>query len=277
MSVTTPQRVLDGKYRLEDRLGEGANGVVYRALHLGLKKSFAVKLLQEGSLDPGSLARFRREAEALGQLRHPHVVEVTDFGIDTAAGDVPYLVMELLDGQTLADLCRARGPLPVEQALPLLASIAEAIDAAHAGGVLHRDLKPGNVLLCPGADGAWLVKVLDFGLAEIVGMGCEPPGEESPADGRLTATGALLGTPLYAAPELIRQEAASRASDVYAFGVIAYELLAGHPPFRGSTRDVLDGHLEGAPPAPAPLGEPLPREVWEALQEPLRKDPTARP
>ena len=114
---STPEIVLDGKYRLDACLGEGATGVVYRALHLGLKKSFAVKLLKTGSLDPFSLARFRREAEALGQLRHPHVVEVTDFGID-AAGGAPYLVMELLEGVTLADFCREQGPLPLERRCP---------------------------------------------------------------------------------------------------------------------------------------------------------------
>lgn len=271
MSTSEPKIVLDGKYRLEAWLGAGATGEVYRALHLGLKKTFAVKLLKEGSRDPVSLARFRREAETLGRLKHPHVVEVTDFGIDVAAGGIPYLVMELLDGSTLAEVCRASGPLPPERALPLLAAIAEAIDAAHACGVLHRDLKPGNVLLCPAPDGVPRVKVLDFGLAEIAERGLASPGGELPAEGHLTGTGALLGTPLYVAPELIRQQAASPASDVYALGVIAYELLAGHPPFRGSTREVLTGHLEATPPAL------LPEEVWEAVREPLRKDPAERP
>jgi CHASE2 domain-containing sensor protein len=269
---STREIVLDGKYRLEERLGEGAIGVVYRAVHLGLKKTFAVKLLKTGT--PDSLARFRREAEALGQLRHPHVVDVTD-GIDAAAGGIPYLVMELLDGIPLADFCREQGPVPLERALPLLDAIAAAVDAAHAQGVLHRDLKPGNILLCPAAEGEPFVKVLDFGLAEISGT---HPEEDLQLDGevdsedRLTATGSLVGTPLYVAPELIRQQAASRASDLYSFGVIAYELLTGHPPFQGSMMEVLAGHLDAEPPVPA-----LPGEVWQALQEPLRKDPAQRP
>ena len=183
--------------------------------------------------------------------------------------------MELLDGSTLADVCRAQGSLPLERALPLLDAMAAAVDAAHARGILHRDLKPGNVLLCPAPDGGTVVKVVDFGLAEIAGasfdedLRAEGEGE---AEGRLTATGSLLGTPLYVAPEVIRQQAASRASDLYSFGVIAYELLAGHPPFQGSTVEVLAGHLDAEPPVPA-----LPEEVWEALREPLRKDPAGRP
>lgn len=280
-----PQIVLDGKYRLDEPLGEGATGVVYRALHLGLKKSFAVKLLKTGSPDPLSLARFRREAEALGQLRHPHVVAVTDFGIDVAAGEIPYLVMELLEGITLADFCREHGPLPLSRALPLLEAIAAAVDAAHAQGVLHRDLKPGNILLCPTAEGEPLVKVLDFGLAEISGPRparrgtLTQSGEDLRSGGELasgaclTATGALVGTPLYVAPELIRQQAASRASDLYSFGVIAYEILAGHPPFQGSMVEVLTGHLNEEPPAPTRL----PKAVWEVLQECLRKKAALRP
>src|SRR3954471_20696713 len=147
ISTPRPSSVLDGKYRLDERLGEGTVGLVYRATHLGLKKVFAVKLLKPGpALDPFSVSRFRWEAEALGRLRHPHVVEVTDFGVDPGTGS-PYLVMELLEGAPLAELCR-QGPLPLARALPIPDAIAAAVDAAHAQGILHRDLKPGNVLLC---------------------------------------------------------------------------------------------------------------------------------
>src|SRR5436309_9956477 len=125
-SIAGLSTVLDGKYRLDDRLGEGAAGVVYRATHLGLKKVFALKLLKPGpALDPFSVARFQREAEALGRLQHPHIVGVTDSGIDPGTG-APYLVMELLDGVPLAELCRTAGPLPPERALPILDAIAEA-------------------------------------------------------------------------------------------------------------------------------------------------------
>ena len=267
--------VLDGKYRLDGRLGEGAVGIVYHATHLGLQKVFALKLLKPGpALDPLSVSRFQREAEALGRLRHPHIVDVTDFGIDPGTG-APYLVMELLEGAPLSELCRTAGPLPLDRALPILAAIAAAVDAAHERGILHRDLKPGNVLLCGGDEE---VKVLDFGLAEIsaspslAAAGGKPEDLARTADGRLTATDDLLGTPLYVAPEVIRGGRAGRASDIYSFGVIAYEMLAGRPPFEGPTRDVLAGHLEREPPPGA-----LPTGVWNALRDSLAKDPALRP
>ncbi|MES1240369.1 MAG: protein kinase [Acidobacteriota bacterium] len=237
--------LVGGKYRLEERLGEGALGVVYRAVHLGLEKPFAVKLLKTaGAPASALLARFRTESVALGRLRHPHIVTVTDSGIEEGA---PYLVMEILDGVPLS------GPLPVDRALPILEEIAEAVDAAHAAGILHCDLKPGNVLLC--ADGA---KVLDFGLAELLNA---PESDER-----------MLGTPLYAAPELVRGEKAGPASDVYSFGVLAYEILGGRPPFEGTVAEVLRGHLECEPSPPD-----LPEEVWLALREALEKDPARRP
>jgi len=270
--VPLPQpepRLLGGRYLLEERLGEGGLGVVWRARHLGLQRDVALKLLRAAPHDPEALARFQREAEALGRLRHPHVVEVTDFGVDADTG-VPYLVMELLAGQTLADLLREEGALPAARALPLLEALAEAVDAAHAQGILHRDLKPGNVAMAG-------VKVLDFGLAEIAAPAREaapgePAGTQAAGDARLTATGALLGTPLYAAPEVIRSGTSCRASDIYSLGVIAYEMLTGRPPFTGSTTEVLAGHLQHEPPVPG-----LAAPVWESLREALDKEPARRP
>ncbi|HKI05855.1 MAG TPA: protein kinase [Thermoanaerobaculia bacterium] len=266
--LSSSSGTLGGKYRLEETLGEGTLGVVHRAVHLGLEKCFAVKILKTGGApSPDALGRFRREALALGRLQHPHIVQVTDSGIDEEEG-VPYLVMELLEGMALSDLCRQRGPLPLVEALPLLEEIASAVDAAHGAGVLHRDLKPGNVLVRPDPP---RVKVLDFGLAELLtgSDGTGRGGESPPEAGE---TGALHGTPLYAAPELIRHGEASPASDVYSFGVLAYELLGGKPPFQGTVAQVLAGHLESEPP---PLA--LEPEIWQALREALRKDPTLRP
>ncbi|HEX4963491.1 MAG TPA: protein kinase [Thermoanaerobaculia bacterium] len=271
-----PSRILDGKYRLDARLGEGSAGVVYRATHLGLKKVFALKLLKPGpALDPFSVSRFQQEAEALGRLRHPHIVDVTDFGIDPGVG-APYLVMEMLDGVPLAELCAETGPLSLRCALPILDGIAQAVDAAHEQGILHRDLKPANVLLCRTERGDLAVKVLDFGLADVSALPALGAAEkETPSSviaPEAAGTEGLLGTPLYVAPEVIRGARACRASDLYSFGVIAYEMLAGKPPFQGPTRDVLAGHVRGTPPAGA-LSPP----VWKAVRAALAKDPERRP
>ena len=271
-SIPTPApgSVIDGRYRLDGPLGEGAVGTVHRATHLRLHRAFALKLLKPAiALDPFSRARFRREAEALGRLRHPNIVSVTDSGTDPETG-APYLVMELLEGLPLSKILEREGALPFERTLPILEAIAAALDAAHGQGILHRDLKPGNVLLC-GEE----VKVLDFGLAEIAGTASQNVidrrGDRGEAS--LTATDDLLGTPLYIAPELIGNARAGRASDLYSFAVIAYELLAGRPPFQGSTAEVLVGHLEREPPRPTVLSS----EIWEALRPALAKDPALRP
>ncbi|MBN2431206.1 MAG: protein kinase [Acidobacteria bacterium] len=160
--------VMDGRYDLERRLGSGAMGAVYRARHRDLKKAFALKLIHHAAhANPQYQIRFRREAEALGKLEHTNIVRVTDYGVDPRSGGIPYLVTEYLEGQTLQQTIRDRQRLPTREALPLLDGIARAIDHAHRQGILHRDLKPGNVFLC-GDPAAPSVKILDFGLARFV-------------------------------------------------------------------------------------------------------------
>ena len=160
--------LVDRKYRLERRLSEGGMGVVYLARHVELQRGFAVKLIRASEAwDDTRFARFRLEAEALGRLEHPGIVDVTDFGVDPRGVGLPYLVMERLEGRSLDEHCRARGPLGADEALPILGEIAAAMDFAHRRGVLHRDLKPANVFLALAPTGGRVVKLLDFGLARL--------------------------------------------------------------------------------------------------------------
>ena len=178
-SATQPSlvgsRVLDGKLALERRLGEGGMGAVYRARHLALGRLFAVKLIRRTKpQDAGYVARFRAEAATLGRLKHPGIVDVSDFGFDARDGGVPYLVMELLEGISLEEHCGAVGPMPLETAVPILEEIADAVDFAHRAGVVHRDLKPSNVLVVS-SPGGIRAKLLDFGLARLYSPTAQNP------------------------------------------------------------------------------------------------------
>jgi serine/threonine-protein kinase len=280
--------VVGDRYVLERRLGSGGMGVVYAARHLGLQKRFALKLLlPPATRDASSAERFRREAEALGALAHPGIVTVTDFGVDARDGGTPYLVMELLAGVTLhARLAEAPEPMAAAAALDLLAGIAAALDHAHARGVLHRDLKPANVVLVREGGGAEVPRLLDFGLAHLTHparrevAAALAAAADSPAAGdaaRLTGAGALLGTVAFMAPELLAGGAATTASDVYAFGVLAYEVLAGVRPFEGEPWEVMRAHRESAPPPASSQRAGLPPELDAALAAALAKDPRQRP
>jgi serine/threonine protein kinase len=179
--------LIDGKYRLERRLGAGGMGSVYKASHIELRKAFAVKLMKTSFLsDPAMLGRFRVEAMALGKLRHPHIVQVTDYGIDPRTDGLPYLVMEFLEGMSLSRAIKKRGSFSPDEALPILRSIAAALDHAHESGILHRDLNPNNVFLVED-HGTVQVKILDFGLAKIAG--------ENPVPGRERAASDRTGAP----------------------------------------------------------------------------------
>ena len=164
LDVDTGPLLLDGKYLIEGSLGQGGMGFVYRARHIELKRLFALKLLQPHKAQrPEYLARFHLEAEALGRLNHPNIVQVTDFGVDSRWG--PYLVMECIEGSSLSESIRDKGMLPLHEALPILGSIARALDYAHDSGILHRDLKPSNVLLFTNSAGHRDAKIVDFGIA----------------------------------------------------------------------------------------------------------------
>jgi predicted Ser/Thr protein kinase len=265
-----PGYVLAGRYRIEGRIGTGGIGIVYRAAQLPLERPVAVKVLHDDLLSMHELrARFEREARVLSALSHPHVVSISDYGIDE---DRPFLVMELLEGETLEEVVR-RGPMAPELALELSRQILRGLASAHQKGIAHRDLKPANVLLMVMPDGSEHVKLLDFGLARMVqsdGVDDEPV---------LTKRGVVFGTPAYMSPEQASGTAADERSDVYSAGVLLFELLAGRRPFLGDTRaDLLRAHLVSPVPRLAPVRTELriAPALSELLDVAMAKDPRER-
>ena len=228
--VIARTRVLDGKYRLGRLIGEGGMGAVYEAEHEGLRARVAVKLLGEhGALDPKAIVRFRREARAMGAIRHENVVAVMDTGSDEEGS--PYLVMELLEGESLAAVLRRERTLAPGLACWIADQALSGLEAAHAQGVVHRDLKPGNVFLARLSDGSHRVKILDFGISKL-------GGNANTLD--ITAEGAMIGTPNFMAPEQISGEAPSDArADLYAVGVLLYRMVCGRLPYVSSTSEEL--------------------------------------
>src|SRR5262249_50416301 len=300
-------RLLDGKYRLEELCGRGGMGAVYRALHVGTGRRGAVKVIAPGLAgDRGILGRFRREAKTIGRLRHPNIVNVTDFGI-TGENEqtLAYLVMEHLEGVTLAVKLKDKRPLPLADALDILSQTCAAIDEAHRLGILHRDLKPENIWLEPFRDGGCNVKVLDFGIAQLhdllvieepepLPVNSETSQTEAPQPQpfsitedetlrlnltlqQLTRSGAVMGSPKYMSPEQCRGEKLDNASDIYSLGVIAYQMLSGDTPFNGTVAELLRQHREAAP---APLGRKrgnIPASIDAVVCQALDKEPSARP
>ncbi|HQR38771.1 MAG TPA: serine/threonine-protein kinase, partial [Blastocatellia bacterium] len=260
-------RVIAERYRVEEIIGRGGMGVVYKARHLLLERPVAVKLLLTRLLaDEKAAQRFYREAQTMARVEHPNAVAIFDFGVldDGAA----YIVMEHIDGETLRSLLGRVKRLGVDDAVAIANQICGAVEAAHRQGVVHRDLKPENIMFKHGDSGA-LVKVVDFGLAKL--------GESSPEDGApiLTSAGELFGTPAYMAPEYYESDAIGAAADVYSIGVIVYEMLAGVAPFRGTIKSVVSGHLFKDAPL---LGDDdgVPAGVGKAVARALSKSPDER-
>ena len=363
-------QVLDAKYRLERLLGRGGMGAVYLATHLGTERYVALKLIAPQFMrNEEFVERFKREARAAGRLRHPNVVDVTDFGFALAGGEsVAYLVMEYLDGCTLGDVLAEEGRLPLDWAVDILEQVCSAVHEAHQQGVVHRDLKPDNIWLEPNRLGGYRVKVLDFGIAKLAEAGAaehtaseglpaataseptimtadtliqpaEPDGDAdrdeaaatllfddtstpspghtvgaaaaatgvsadaektllldpltrrgaggtqpaprpattAPASAGLTRVGALMGTPLYMSPEQCRGLAPDSRADIYSLGVIAYQMLAGEPPFAGDMLEVIE-QQKSSPPRPLrEHNSKAPKRVARLIMSALEKEPAARP
>jgi serine/threonine-protein kinase len=264
-------QIFDGKYRLEERLGGGGMGTVYRATHLLIDRPVAVKVLSQRFVgDETAQQRFRREARAAGRMHHPNAVTVTDFG---ASNRHLYIVMELLEGRTLRELLAREGPLDPARAVSIMLQTSAAVGAAHELGLIHRDLKPANIFIeqRPGAPA--VVKVLDFGLAKFA-------VEEQADDDyqTLTQVGTLIGTPRYMSPEQCAGTGKlTPASDVYSLGIILYEMLSGAVPFTAETPLAIA--LRHVSEAPQPLREivsSVPERVEAIVERALAKNPTDR-
>lgn len=266
-------RVLDGRYRIDAVLGTGGVGVVYRAEHTALARPVAIKVLHGYFGDREDLRlRFEREAKVLSALAHPHIVAITDYGVTEGT---PYLAMELLQGQTLGDLLRARAPLGPDVALDIARGILRGLAFAHARGVLHRDLKPANVFLQHLPDDPYHVKLLDFGLAKII----EAEEEGQVDELTLTRSGAVLGTPAYMSPEQASGDPVDARADVYSAGCVLFELFGGRPPFVADTRsELVRMHMLTPVHSLSEVlseGEPTPK-LQALLERALRKDPRDR-
>jgi serine/threonine protein kinase len=254
-----------GRYVIERVIGEGGMATVYGATHKLVDRPCAVKVMNaQMATDATVRERFRREAKSAQSLAHPNVIEIFDQG-ETADG-TPYIVMELLSGKTLAEIIDKSGKLPMQRAIPAMIQVARGIARAHDLGVVHRDLKPENIFVTVRPDGSDLVKILDFGIAR------------SRGDSRLTNAGELFGTPQYLAPERIVGGETGPSVDLYALGVIFFEMTTGKLPFEASDPTTyLVKHMKERPPRPRSLEPRVPEKLDALVMALLEKDPKARP
>jgi eukaryotic-like serine/threonine-protein kinase len=262
-------RVLDSKYRLEEKLGEGGMGTVYRAKHILIDNDVAIKILHSPLVaDRQAVARFQREATAAARIKHPNAVGVSDFG--KTDDDIVYIVMELFIGQSLRELLEAQGSLPLERTITIARQVCLALDAAHRSGVIHRDIKPDNIVLDQSDQGD-LVKVLDFGIAKL------QDGADGDLAKKLTRQGVIVGSPHYLSPEQCQNIDLDARSDIYSLGIVLYEMLTGDVPFKAATPlGVAMMHATEKPTPPCQHRADIPETVQQVILRALEKTPDKR-
>ncbi|MFN6963614.1 MAG: SUMF1/EgtB/PvdO family nonheme iron enzyme [Pyrinomonadaceae bacterium] len=263
--------VLEGKYHLELRLGQGGMGVVYKARHAYLKTYHAIKIILPDLVgnDPQLVTRFRQEALAAAAIRHQNVVAVTDYGV--IQGSIPFLVMEYVEGESLHDLLAREKRLSPEMAFELISAVCAGVGAAHHQGIVHRDLKPLNIMICKDKPSiSQAVKILDFGLAKI------KSGELLGSFIQAQTTG-LMGSPYYMAPEQWSDDDPDARSDIYSLGVMLFQMMTGDVPFKGSSIPaIMKKHISDPPPTFAEVGLTVTPEIEQAVRHTLQKDPDNR-
>jgi eukaryotic-like serine/threonine-protein kinase len=260
-----------GEYRIEGKLGEGGFGAVYKAVHPLIGKAAAIKVLnRQYSANPQMVSRFISEARAVNQIRHRNIIDIFAFG--TLEDGRQYFIMELLDGMPLDAYLATKGRLSVEEAVAILRPVARALDAAHSNGIAHRDLKPENIFLGFDDEGHPFPKLLDFGIAKLLAPDATAGGHSK------TRTGTPMGTPYYMSPEQCRGKNVDHRTDVYSFGIMLHQVLAGRLPFEGD--DIMDLLIKqstaAAPPLSSVTGD-LPPSLDAPILAMLEKDPAARP
>lgn len=249
------------KYLLEKLIGTGGMGSVYAGKHIQLGRAIAVKVMNADTVsDETAVARFIREAKTAAKLDHANAVTIHDFGSTSNGG--AFIVMEYINGQSLRKYLSKHGALSLKQALTWFIPICEVVEAAHQRGIIHRDLKPENIMLKEVGEEI-LVKVVDFGLAKLV--------TNTDASQKLTKTGEFMGTPQYMAPEIYDGETADHRTDIYALGIILYEMISGKLPFAGSVQNIISGHLFKDPKPIASINPDLPQELDQVLALALEK------
>ena len=262
--------ILDGRYQLEKRLGQGGMGVVFKARHIFLKTQHAIKIILPDLVgnDPNLVTRFRQEALAAAAIRHQNIIAVTDFGV--VRGTMPFLVMEFVQGKSLQEIMGEEGAMPAARAFELMQPICSGIAAAHRQKIVHRDLKPLNVMIQDGISINEGTKILDFGLAKI------KSGELLGSFIAAQTTG-LMGSPFYMAPEQWSDEPPDARSDIYSLGVMLYQMLCGEVPFKGSSiPSIMKKHVTADVPTLASKGAQVPAQIEAVVRHALEKDPKYR-